>query len=599
MGFGIAAIADPGRLLTAPPAATATKRREKPRRPADMVLWNARIYTAGDGHSPASVVAIRGGKIEYVGEGENRSWQELVGPNTNVVDVQGRTIIPGFVDSHTHPGLVALSSWHISLPRTNDLNTILNFVRQYAADHPLSDVPFVYGEYYPSDMDWGPNGPTGAAIDAAVSDRPVLLQDFSDHASTVNSKMLELLGVDEDTPMQIDPNDPGPQFVRGANGVSPTGLVREHAWTYFADTMYDAIGWRPPEDVTPALLEPFTSFLSANGIVALLDAATSRSALSSAAALDAQGKLNLYYHGAKVFSSLANLDASIAEIRAWQEEFGGAHVKVAAMKLFLDGTNEAGTGAVLDPLIKEGGDHGLLRMSEADLTAAMQTLDAEDIDLHVHVVGDRGFRVALNAVERAKENRGEAWRIQVTLSHDELIDPSDMPRVAELGVLLNWTPHWSGGYFGVAAADHLGWERFNRMYQFNPVITSGGTVTYGSDVVTQYEANRADPFFGMQVARSRIDPQYPMQSGPGTVEGTQIRKPLSARLSLADLLQGYTRNGAIQLRLEVQMGSIEVGKVANLSVLDADLFDVPDDKIQDVEPDAVLFEGRLIHGALT
>jgi predicted amidohydrolase YtcJ len=90
-----------------------------------------------------------------------------------------------------------------------------------------------------------------------------------------------------------------------------------------------------------------------------------------------------------------------------------------------------------------------------------------------------------------------------------------------------------------------------------------------------------------------------MQPGPGTVEGTQIREPLSARLSLPDLVQGYTLNGAIQLRLEAEMGSIEVGKVANLSVLDADLFDVPDDKIQDVEPVAVLFEGRLIHGTLT
>ena len=367
---------------------------------------------------------------------------------------------------------------------------------------------------------------------------------------------------------------------------------------YFADTMYDAIGWRPPDEVTPASLEPFTSFLSSKGVVALLDAATSRAALSSAATLDAQGKLNLHYHGAKVFSSLANLNASVADVRAWQEEFGGPHVKVDTVKLFLDGTNESGTGAVLDPLITDDGDDGLLRMSEDDLTMAMRTLDAEDIDLHIHVVGDRGFRVALNAVERARENRREAWRIAVTLSHDELIDPSDMPRVAELGVLLNWTPHWSGGYFGAAAADHLGWARFDRMYQFNPVITSGGTVTYGSDVVTQSEANRADPFFGMQVGHTRIDPEYPMQPGPGTVEGTQIRAPLSARLSLPDLLRGYTLNGAFQLRLSHRIGSIEVGKSADLVVLDADLFEVPDDRIRDVEPRAVLFEGRLIHGEL-
>jgi predicted amidohydrolase YtcJ len=136
------------------------------------------------------------------------------------------------------------------------------------------------------------------------------------------------------------------------------------------------------------------------------------------------------------------------------------------------------------------------------------------------------------------------------------------------------------------------------MYQFNPVIESGGIVSYGSDVVTQYEANRADPFFGMQAGHTRIDPEYPMEPGPGTVEGTSIRQPGSARLSLDTLLQGYTANGAIQLRLADQMGSIEVGKMANLVVLDADLFEVPDDAIRNVQPSAILFEGRLVHGSL-
>jgi predicted amidohydrolase YtcJ len=116
--------------------------------------------------------------------------------------------------------------------------------------------------------------------------------------------------------------------------------------------------------------------------------------------------------------------------------------------------------------------------------------------------------------------------------------------------------------------------------------------------VTQYEANRADPFFGMQVGHTRVDPQYPMQPGPGTVEGTQIREPMSARLSLEDLLHGYTLNGAIQLRLADRIGSIEVGKSADLVVLHDDLFELPADKIQNVEPVAVLFEGRIVHGTL-
>ncbi len=569
-----------------------------PERSADTILRNARIHAGDEDHPDASIVAVIGEEIVFVGKQEDGSWRDLVGPDTNVVDVDGRTVIPGLIDSHTHPEMVCLSSWHISLPRTGDLHAIQDFLRRYAADHPVSEVPFIYAEYYPSEMDWGPDGPTAAAIDAAVSDRPVLLQDFSDHGSTVNSKMLELLGVGAQTPMQIDPNDPAPQFARGVDGVTPTGLVRERAWTRLADTMYDAIGWRPPEEATPALIEGFTSFLSSKGVVALLDAATTRDAIASAATLDAEDKLNLHYHGAPIFTSLANLDERIADVRAWQAEFGGPHVKVDTLKLFLDATNEFGTGAVLEPIVSGDGGEGVLRMTEDDLTTVMLRLDAERIDLHIHVVGDRGFRTALNAVKRARKDRGGAWQLQVTLAHDELIDPTDMPRVAELGVILNWSPHWSGGMFGVATAEHLGWERFNRMYQFNPVIASGGIVTFGSDVVTQYEANRADPFFGMQAGNTRIDPEYPMEPGPGTVEGTSIRQPESARLSMVDLLRGYTVNGAIQLRLADQLGSIEVGKSANLVVLDADLFDVADDKIKDIEPRAVMFEGRVVHGAL-
>lgn len=588
----------------AAPAADDVKARSTGKRtghggPADTILKNARVYTVDEARPSATVVAIRGKTIVHVSRGKNRAWRRWIGPKTEVVNVHRRSIIPGIVDSHTHPSAVALSSWHVTLPQTDDLDAILSFLQQYAAEHPVSEVPFIYAEYYPSDMDWGPDGPTAAAIDAYVSDRPVLLQDFSDHASTVNSKMLELLGVDADTPLQIDPEDPGPQFVRGADGVTPTGWVLEGAWQYFADNMYEAIGWAPADEVTPELLHNFTNSLSEKGVVAVFDAITSEATLASAAALDERGKLNMDYHAANLFNSLADLPESIAELRTWQREYGGRHVKIRTLKLFLDGTNEIGTSAVLEPFAIGENDYGELRMSEDDLTTAMLKLNKRNLDLHIHLVGDRAFRVALNAVERAQAEVGDAWRMQVTLTHDELIDPADMPRVAELGVILNWTPHWSGGYFGEAAADWLGWERFNRMYQFNPIIDSGGVVNYGSDVVTQYEAARADPFFGMQVGHTRIDPEYPMQPGPGTVPGTEIRKPLSARLSLKDLLEGYTRNGAIELRLDDRMGSIEVGKLANLSILDADPFKVPDDEIQSVAPDAVLFEGAVVQGGLS
>jgi predicted amidohydrolase YtcJ len=286
------------------------------------------------------------------------------------------------------------------------------------------------------------------------------------------------------------------------------------------------------------------------------------------------------------------LPENIAVLRGWEEKYGGRHVHLDALKLFLDGTNEIGTSAVIEPFIVGENDCGELRMSEDDLTACLLILNEEDLDLHIHLVGDRAFRTACNALEKARAQLDEAWRIQVTLAHCELIDPADMPRVAELGIIVNWSTHWSGGYFSAQSLEWLGPERFDRMYQFNPIIESGGIVCFSSDVITKYEAHRGDPFFGMQVAHTRIDPEFPIYPE------RPVREPMSAKLSLSDLVRGYTLNGAIQLRLADRMGSIEVGKFANMAILNRDLFSVPGDQIRTVAPEAVLFEGRVVHGSL-
>lgn len=218
---------------------------------ADTILTNATVYTEDAAQPRASGVAIQGKAIIDVIRDETAAWRRLVGPETKVFDLGGRAVIPGLIDSHTHPGRVAVTKWRLVLPWTRDLETLLAFIKQYAGSHPPSEVPFIHGEYYSADLDWGPNGPTAAAIDACVSDRPVLLEDILGHASVVNSRALELMGVDADTPVQIDPDDPAPRFVRGSDGRTPTGWILEYAWKYFANTMYDALGWRPPSDVTP------------------------------------------------------------------------------------------------------------------------------------------------------------------------------------------------------------------------------------------------------------------------------------------------------------------------------------------------------------
>jgi predicted amidohydrolase YtcJ len=181
------------------------------------------------------------------------------------------------------------------------------------------------------------------------------------------------------------------------------------------------------------------------------------------------------------------------------------------------------------------------------------------------------------------------------LAHCELVDPGDMHRPAELGIIVNWTTHWSGAYFGEAAKKHLGDERWDRMYRFNEIAESGALLTFSSDMVTSYELHRSNPLFGMQVAATRVDPEYPLS--PSVYPGS-ARPETDARLSRELLLAGYTINGAKQLRLADKIGSLEVGKVANLCVLSADLFEVEPRAIGEIKFDAVIFEGRVVAGSL-
>jgi hypothetical protein len=179
----------------------------------------------------------------------------------------------------------------------------------------------------------------------------------------------------------------------------------------------------------------------------------------------------------------------------------------------------------------------------------------------------------------------------VTLCHDELVSAADVPRFRKLGVIANVTPHWNGGYFG-GADRTLGLPRYNRMYSVTPLLEAGATVTFSSDITDhiEWKTDRADPFLGLQIGHNRQEPE--------AGKDAKLRPPKNERLRLEDLVKGYTRSGAYQLRMEGKLGSIEVGKYADLVVLDRNLFEVDRYEIHDLAPSAVLFEGRVVSGAL-
>jgi len=550
---------------------------------ADFAIVNARIDTQNDWAPWAHALAVSGEKIVYVGEPGGEDWKALIGPATKIYDLQGRLVLPGLIDSHTHPGLVTLSSWHTILPWTMDPHEQLRFLADWAKAHP--DRPVIDAELYPTQM-FGSSGPTRQLIDQYLPDRAVIWEDFSGHSVALNSKALKLMGIDRNT---RDPEPGVRYFVRDAQG-EPTGWAKENAHEDFLPRLFKAAKWSPPAKVSPDSLAKTLDFLSDNGVTAVFDARTEDGTFEALAQLEREHRLNLYYEGSVLLQSRTELESRLDLLRDWQRKYGSRHVRVNTLKLFMDGTNELSTSSLLEPFANDPAKRVDPRMSKDDLVSTLITMNARGVDLHIHMTGDRTFRTALDAVEEARRRLGSQWRIQVTFAHCELISDQDFARVAPLGVILDWTPHWSGGYFQ-GVRETLGERRADDLYRFQPVITLGGTVTFSSDTVTLYEWPRANPFFGMQIAHTRFDvePRY---------QAYGMKKPASEMLQLPDLVRGYTRNGAKQLRLAELMGSLEPGKLANFVVLNQNLFEAPVERIHDTAPTAVVFEGRVLKGAL-
>lgn len=555
------------------------------------IIKNADIYTMDEQNPRANCIVFDKEQIRFVGDIVDVDLQKFAGAET--YDAGGKCMLPGIIDSHIHPGWVTKSLWHVRLPWTEDVEELLAFVKDYGQRHPKSECPFLYFEYYPTSM-FDEKGPAKELLDTAISDRPVLCQDFGEHLCWVNSKMLELLGVDKDTP------DPGPleTFVRDAEG-NPTGWVREMAWMKFADHMYEGLDWRPAEELNAHTLEGFFKFLEDSGITAMADGFIENDdQIKGIYELDQEGKLNVYYDGMVRFWSYEDLAEKITKLREYQQNYTTAHIKVNTMKLFLDGTNESGNAASLQEHIHDPGNYGEIMMETDELAQCFLMCNKEGLDLHIHMVGDRAFRVGCDAVEKAQKiaaQNGEPWVCQPVFAHCEAVDPSDMGRPAKLGIAINWSCHWSGGYFGEEAMNYYTEEKWRRMYQFNPMIDSGAQIAFSSDVVTGYELHRAYPFFGIQVAATRVDPEFPLD--PDKYPGS-VRPPESAKLSLDILLRGYTINGAKQLRWQDKMGSLEQGKAANMMITDQNVFCTPLGQLKEIRIETVIFDGKVIKGSL-
>jgi predicted amidohydrolase YtcJ len=313
------------------------------------------------------------------------------------------------------------------------------------------------------------------------------------------------------------------------------------------------------------------------------------------AKLEKEGKLPVRYEGTYQIFTAERVQSAVPEMKRYREEYGGDRLRFNTIKLFMDGINQNRSSALLEPHTDDPDYVGDTTLSVDELRDFLLELSTEQFDIHIHTMGDLAVRRVLDAVEKAKSIAKDDFYPRVTIAHLGLIDSADLPRIKELGVIANYTPWWFTAVQNDPLKAWLGDDRYANMYSPKALFDLGIDVTFssdewwGGDLLPTY----LNPYFGMQVGHTRQAPKEWREDSDDA-----IRAPADEQLSIEQLIAGYTRNGAYQLRMENEIGSIEIGKVADLVILDDNLFNIDSAEIWKVKPAAVLMEGEVIQGAL-
>ena len=559
-----------------------------PEETADMIITNARIFTSNKQQPWAEAVAIKGGKFIYVGD--EAGALKYSSKSSRSIDLKGRLVLPGMVDSHAHPGYIGVEHFG-EIPETNR-EDMLTAVKAYADAHPDDEVLRLC--CWPIDMYvQGAEGPNKAELDAIVPDRPLWFASAAWHDRWLNSKALERLGIDKTS---ADPMPGLASYVRDENG-EPTGWVKEGAgWQHFATQfpIDSDTNKRLHEEAIATALQSLSEY----GITTLYDAGNfgyEDRVYGILSKLEKQGKLAIRYEGSYQIYTPERMKFAISEMKRFRNTYGGERLKFNTIKLFMDGINENRSGGMAEPYVDDPGYVARTMLTVEQLRDFLIELNAEKMDLHVHAIGDLAVRTVIDAVEAAKLAVKDGFYPRITIAHLELIDPDDFSRIKDLGIISNFTPWWLGVNKDDVLEASLGEDRYANMYQPRSLFNIGAIVTFSSDEWWGDDLFSASlsPFLGMQVGHTRQFPKEWREQGDD-----QIRLPISERLDLDMMIRGYTINGAYQMRMEEEIGSIEVGKLADLVVLDENLFDVDRYDIWKIKPSMVMMEGKLIRGSL-
>jgi predicted amidohydrolase YtcJ len=547
---------------------------------ADLVITGGAVYTVDAARRWAQAVAIRDGRFVAVGTDED--VRGMVGPGTEVLDLAGRMILPGFQDAHIHPPASGLEMLRCNLSEAHSPEEYGRIVAEYAAAHP--DEPWILGGGW--SMDTFPGGtPSKGILDRLVPDRPAFLTNRDGHGAWVNSRALEIAGITRETP---DPADG--RIEHDASG-EPSGTLHEGAMTL--------VDRHAPTPTTADVLEGLKiaqAYLHALGITAWQDAIVGGPYETFDAYVQAAESGDLT---ARVVAALWwERDAGLEQLdgfldRRLKGEVG--RFRATSIKIMQDGICENFTAAVLDPYLDADGhptgNRGLSFVDPQLLKGYVEALDAEGFQVHFHAIGERAVREALDAIEAARAANGPSDH-RHHISHIQVVHPDDVPRFHTLGVVANGQPLWACNepQMTELTIPFLGPKRSRWQYPFGSLLRAGAQLAFGSD----WSVSSCDPLEEIHVAVNRkVPPGYAY--GRGGPEEDEVFLP-DERITLADAIHAFTMGSAFVNHLD-DTGSIEVGKLADLVVVDRNLFEHPPEEIAEANVELTLVEGERVYEA--
>ncbi len=537
----------------------------------DLIFYNGKVATMDDQDTICQAVAIEGNKIKAIGSDDE--ILSMKGEDTDLVDLKGRLMVPGFNDSHMHLLSYGYSLTMADLNGSRSVEDVIERTRDFMESNPVEEGRWIRGRGWNHDYFEGEKRfPTRYDLDQVSTDHPVCATRTCGHVLTVNSKALEIMGIDRNTP-QI----PGGQFDLDENG-EPIGIFREDAMR----VVYDSIPSPGLEEIK-AMMKRASGDLNRMGITSVgtddfeaLPGSDYENVIKAYRDLVQEGENTVRIYEQCLLPKMERLQEFLG--KGYRTGVGDESFKIGPLKLLIDGSLGARTAAMVEDYSDESGNRGIETATQEYLNGLVRTAHNEDCQVAIHGIGDRGMYMAFEAIERAlEENPRKDHRHGIV--HAQITDMPLLEKFRDLDALAYIQPIFID-YDWKIVRDRVGEEREATSYNWKRMLDMGIHIPCGSDAPVE----TFDVMKGIYEAVTRKDLQ-------GNPEGGWL--PDQA-LSVKEALYGFTREGAYASFEEKEKGMIAEGYLADLVVLSEDIFSIDPDRIKDVKVQMTVFGGRIL-----